>query len=519
MVKSIAGRVFQGLPYILVFIASLYRPIDADLGWHLKYGEYFFANFRILRDNIFSTQMPDYHWVNSSWATDILTYSVFQNLGFFGLTVLGALVITVTFFFFAKAARLSIWDKAFLFPCILYLEKPFFAISFRGQLLSLLFLGILFFILRSYARATAPAARARSKASLISRIPRNGKHLLFLLPLFLIWVNFHGQFILGLGLFWMWILFYLGSNVWFFIRKQTKVTRQQIAAEGVYLLVIFISCAVIVLINPFGIGVYEEAIRHFGNPWQKYIIEWMPFEKFSALWFSHLLMGVLIFLGSLFLYTDKKVKAHIPYIGIALVLFILSLMMRRYTWSLYLMMFFLLKPIASYLQPKNAKKALFVSLFLLLAAIAYVTKDKLPLKQFKAAGWNEYCMQWQCSPKAAEYMIANNLTTNPLTLYHWGGWLIWNYPALKPSIDGRMHLWRDKNGYSAFAQYYPIEQNWTDVDASQYDVVLMTWEKPVAERLVTLTEQGAWQVAYEDDFAGVFVRTASSAAKKETDVR
>ena len=74
------------IPYIIVFTASIYRPYDSDLGWHLEYGEYFFKNGHILKDNIFSTMMTDYKWANLSWATDILTYIVFNNFSFFGLT-------------------------------------------------------------------------------------------------------------------------------------------------------------------------------------------------------------------------------------------------------------------------------------------------------------------------------------------------------------------------------------------------------------------------------------------------
>lgn len=500
-------KLLSAVPYLVVFIASLYKPVDADLGWHLKYGQSFFEHGRILRENIFSTQMPDYRWVNSSWATDLITYSVFQTAGFFGLTVLGALMITLTFYFFAKAAHLSFWNQALLFPCLLYLERPFLSISFRGQLLSLAFLGTMFLILQRYANNARSTARptANKNASLLNFI-QNNKQLLLLLPVFFLWVNLHGQFILGLGLLLTWIIFHIGTILWLYRKKKTKLYRQNVTNEVVYIGAIFIGSTLIVLINPFGVGVYEEAVRHFGNPWQKYIVEWMPFEKYSPLWFSHLLMGVLIALGTVFLFIDKKIKSYVPYIGLAILLFVLSLWMRRYSWPMYFVVLFLLKPITSYFQPTSAKKALSIASIVLFATLTFSIKEKWPLQELKATSWEDYCRQWRCSAKAVEYMIANGLTDNVLTLYQWGGWLIWNYPNLKPSIDGRMHLWKDEHGYSAFAHYYPLEQNWQDIDASPYTTVLMTWEKPIAERLVTLIEEGKWQLVYDDDYAGVFVR-------------
>jgi hypothetical protein len=124
----------------LFFLPHSFRGVfvstdDLDLGWHLKYGEYFFTYGQVLRENAFSTMMPDYQWVNHSWDTDILTYAIFRTFGFFGLSV-AAVVIALTFFF-SKAARLSLWEETILCPVLLVLLYPLNAVSFRSQLLSL----------------------------------------------------------------------------------------------------------------------------------------------------------------------------------------------------------------------------------------------------------------------------------------------------------------------------------------------------------------------------------------------
>ena len=95
------------LPFVLVFVASLYRPSDADLGWHLKYGEYAVKNLSLLRENTFSTEMPDFIWPNISWGIDVINYLIFSAGGFLALTIAGALVITTTFYFLSKAFRLT----------------------------------------------------------------------------------------------------------------------------------------------------------------------------------------------------------------------------------------------------------------------------------------------------------------------------------------------------------------------------------------------------------------------------
>src|SRR5256885_13594743 len=144
--RLLMKRFFQILlsffPYAIVFVGSFFSPSDPDLGWHLKYGEYFWGHHEILRENIFSTMMPLYHWANTDWGTDVLTYLVYHFGGFLGLSVLSSLLGTSTFYFFSRAGKLRLWDQALLFPLLLYLEQPVHVISFRGQLLSLFFLGV-----------------------------------------------------------------------------------------------------------------------------------------------------------------------------------------------------------------------------------------------------------------------------------------------------------------------------------------------------------------------------------------
>jgi hypothetical protein len=461
-------------PYLIVFVISLYNPADSDLGWHLKYGEYFFKNHRILQENIFSTEIPGYKWVNSSWATDLVTYSLYDKGSFLGLSLVGALVVTLTFYFFSKAANLSFWEQAFLFPILAYLEQPLVIVSFRGHLLSLLSLGILYFLL--------------------ARFMKGKRWWLYLaVPLFTLWSNFHGEFILGLGLFLVWILFYLRKNIF--------------STDGKLLFGIFVISALATLINPFSFGIYQETLRHFGNPFQQYVIEWLPFDTYSLLWWNLEGWGIFLAINIFILIKQKKFTKNLPYIVGTAILFALSLFIRRYTWPMFLVSLPLAKNILCLIKPKEEKLQFIVpaAIFLLFyLAILYVRN---PLKDIKSMSWNTYCQRYVlCSPNSAQFLIDNGLTHNLLTFYGWGGWLIANYPQIKPSIDGRMHLWQDETGYSAFAYYYPLEQAWGNVDESKYDTVYMPPTKPIFKQMIKLVETGKWKILYQDKYAYIFSR-------------
>lgn len=480
MPGNIFKKLSHFLPYVFVFIASLYRPYDADLGWHLKYGEYFFKHGYTLNENTFSTMMPNFKWINIAWVTDVISYLIFNYLGFFGLTLVGALVITITFLFIAKAFKLSYWEKSIIFPFLLFVENPLNQVSFRGQLISIMLFSILLYLLR--------------------RGEEGGKKALYFIPiLFLIWGNIHGQFILGLGVLALWVFLRV-------VDESAKVKRIDIQAHIPFVLLLIIS-GLVVGIHPYGLEVYSDALIHFKNEDLKYVVEYLPFSDLSNLWWNQIIIALLVSTGLLFKFFDQSLRGSIVWLGLVFILYILSLSVRRYAWSMYYLTIPFLQPVAHFFKPDSKKQTNISAtvIFLILISITIVLKS--PFQQFTDMSWDTYCKEYSdCSKESVLYLKKHDLTKNLFTLYNWGGWMIWNYPEVKPLIDGRMHLWRDEKGYSAFHDYYSYEQNWSDINKSSYKTVLISHGKPLYKRLLRLEEQGKWQQVYADDRASIFVR-------------
>lgn len=475
--------------YIIVFIASLYQPTDSDLGWKLKYGEYFWQNHQVLSINIFSSMMPNYYWVNNSWATDVVTYIVYSKFDFLGLAILGSTVITLTFYFFSKAARLSLWNKMFLFPVLLYLLEPLTKESFRPQFLSLLFLSILFYFLNEY-------------------YSENRSKIYFAIPLFLVWSNFHGEYILGLGILFIWTIFYTVKK-WSEVQNDRK---ELFFGESAKLGAIFIASSLAVLINPFGAGVYTESFKHFLNPNLKFIAEWIPLPLFSIFWWKFITIGVLVSVSFFYLWSVHKIKDRLTFIIIVIILFVFGFFASRYVWRFYLFaipFLAILTDLVAKQIKENYQKLVIPSGILLLALTVLIIKA--PFRQYSSMSWDSYCDVRKCSTKAAEFLIANHLNKNNnlLTKYGLGGWLIWNYPQIRPTIDGRMVVWRDEKGYSAFREYIAVENNWVDIDKSQYTVVFTNLiNRPFLKRLVELTKTGKWKILYNDKYTAIFEKVS-----------
>lgn len=444
------------------------------MGWELKYGEYFITFHQILKINIFSTLLPNFYWINHSWGADAVLYAAFSQFGFFGLSLGGAIVITLIFYFYAKAARLSLEQCLVLFPVLFYLEQQMNKTALRPELMSLLFQGILIYLLSGYDHGRK-------------------KIIFFALPLFFLWVNVHGEFILGLGTFCLWILLRTGKSLFI---DTAKIKEEKKSADYSYPLVAFCSSALVVLINPFGIGIYWETFSHFFNPNLHYITEWLPLQAFSQDWWNLISTGVLYLTGIFLL--RKKLRSHVTFTAIAVLFLILSLFSRRYIWPFYYLTLPVFALWLSYIFPglKTMSKTALVTVLCILTVVVFAVK--YPFSNYTSMNWDTYCHVDLCSANAAKFLLSHHLNTDPhlLTDYNLGGWLIWNFPQIKPTIDGRMTIWIGQNGFNPLNHYMSYVNNNEDIDTSSYDLVFMSEvANPLLEKFVT---DKKWKIIYID---------------------
>lgn len=509
--KRFFDFIISKLPYLFVFLASLYAPLDADLGWHLKYGEYFYQHLTPLRNNLYSASMQNFHWINSSWVTDIISYTLFHLMGFLGLSIAAAFVVMLTFFFISSAFKLTFLKQAIFFPIILFLELPINNVSFRGQQLSLLFLAILLFLLNSYGKIIFSEKIKRA----------------YLIPiLFLTWANVHGEYLLGLGVLGVWIVGKLISDFLTTERKKSvfiskkkgnvvyespyrKVHVLKTLRQIRFWAIIFFLSVIVTFINPFGFLIYKEAFTHVGNADLKYIAEYIPFKDLSSDWRNIFLVGSLLLFGGIILFLSGKLIKKLPNVLVVFVLFALTLWIRRFAWAFYYSTPAIFSAFVGF-DEKNGKWIKLLGSGILLLATLLVFFYNNPLDSF-SANWSTYCDSYiACSPKSANFLTKTKIKTPLWTNYNWGGWLIWNYPNVKPLIDGRMHLWREKNGYSAFDEYYPLEQNQKDINESRFNTAYAWKGKPIADRLLELIQEKKWKLLYVDDKAIIAERIMPS---------
>lgn len=186
-ISSIKPQHFFILGCLLIIIfAALKTPYDPDMGWHFQNGQYLLEhNLKVPKTDIYTYTMPDYPLIMHEWITDILMYITYKFLGFWGLGLIFAGITTVAFYIVAKSVKAK--PEYQIIASLIGVLASFSMVGIRPQVITLLFLGILLYILHRFME--------NPQSKIIYGLPL----------LFLGWVNLHGGFVIGLFVLFLFL--------------------------------------------------------------------------------------------------------------------------------------------------------------------------------------------------------------------------------------------------------------------------------------------------------------------------
>lgn len=483
-------KLIKTLPFIFIFFYFFLPPIDTDLGWHLRYGEYFLKTGNWLRENEFTYFLADYQWANPFVLYEIIVASIYKIGGLPGLSLAFSFLITLTFWFYNKMNPKLPLINLLAFLAATALGWHVFALGMRAQIFSFLGIAILLFILQ--------------------KLKKHPKAVILLPFLFFFWANTHGGFVLGFAV--------LGLAVIDAIILMCKPISHQVwkhSYTSVLLLVSAASSAVATLINPYGVDIYKEVLRHAQYPLDKLIAEWVP-PSFEIKIFILAITLVSVFLvknsanrqkffwvalAALFAILTFKARRFIPYFGLASALAIIT---SHEKWLSKI--------------EKNVQKS---AIPLLVAGFLILFFWIVPRTLNTDTNWKEYCSANQVKQpcRAVEFIRVNPIPgQNVFTAYEWGGFLEWQMPQYKYFVDGRMPAWPTPEGKSPYTLYLEIIQaqpgyqekldkygtDWLLIGAGTFlDIELRT--KDLGER---------WKEIYRDTTAVIYTNNFENTASR-----
>lgn len=481
------------LQLLLIFLLFFLPPIDTDLGWHLRYGEYFLKTGSWLRENEFTYFLADYLWTNPFILYEIFIAVIYRLGGLVGLSLAYAGVMVTGFWLYSRIAPKLPLINLLTFLIIIGTSWHVFSLGIRAQIFSLLGVIILFWVVHKVLKTDSPLLL-----------------LLFLLPLlFSVWANTHGGFVLGLAVLGL-------AGVEAVIRMCKPIpclpARQahrvwKPSYTSVLLVVSAPLSGVAALINPFGTDIYREALQHARYPLDNLIAEWVPpGPEVKILIAVATLIAMFLVINStnrqkffwvasviLFAILTFKARRFIPYFGLATML---GIIISYEHW---------LSKVEQNFQ-KYGVPLLGIGFLVLFLWIVQHTLDV-------DTNWKEYCsanrVKQPC--RALEFIRANPIPgKNIFTAYEWGGFLEWQLPQYKYFVDGRMPTWPTSERKSPYTIYLEIIQaqpgyqerldkygtDWLLIGAGTFlDIELRT--KDLGQR---------WNEIYRDSLAVIYTK-------------
>jgi len=456
--------------------------LDPDVWWHIKTGELILATHHWPTTDAYSYTSAGAPWMSAEWFGEVLLAVVYRIGGLRGLDALlivlaGAVVLALYGFATLRSGNCK---AAFLISAI---SIPMAAVSFnlRPQML-----GYLFLILTLIA---------------MERFRQGKQRAVWMLPLlFLIWVNTHGSWIIGLGV----VGVYLASGLAGF-QSGSLEARRWTNSERLRLEIIFMLSLAAIPITPYWTRL---AAYPFMFAWSlpvnvAQIQEWqvMPFNVVSGKIFLMLVLG--FFLAQAAFHLSWRLEEFL------LFLFGTAMACLHVRFLMLFVPFF--APLAAVILARwapayNKAKDQYVVNFALMAGLVIAMLHYFPsLQQVQEKVANQFPV------RALQYLREHPVPGPLFNTYGYGGYMV--EAGYKTFIDGRGDLF-EQTGVLADYLYIKQLRPGTLQVLRGYGIrsVLMGRGEPL---LTVLAASPEWQRVYSDSLSELYVkRDAGDAHEK-----
>ncbi len=455
---------------------------DPDMWWHLKMGQVVWTTHTIPTTDIFSFTTGHHAWIPHEWLSQVTIFAAYLWGGYSGLMLWFCLASSAILI--AGYALCSLYSgnpKVSLLGALVVFVFATVGLSIRPQMIGYLLL-LLELILIHFGRT------------------RSARWFWALPPLFVLWINCHGSFFLGLlvagaFLFASFFAFQAGSLI--ARRWDSRSRTTLIAALAVSIPALFL--------NPDGLKqvLYPLDTLVHQPVGLSTVQEWLPLALNSQrgilflLTLAAILLLVVVRKSDLYFEELILLAAGVWLAGSHdRMLFVFGIFaapifsrMLAGLWENY-------DPAADRIAPN----AVLMGLALLVCWAAFPGRPSLA-EQIAAK-----------SPvKAVQFIQAHRLAGPMLNDYNDGGYLIWAMPEHPVFIDGRGDVFEWTGVLQQFGDWANLNSDPEALlDKYRIQFCLLSQGMPEARVLPLL---GSWKAVYSDDLNVVLVRSSSSLSK------
>jgi hypothetical protein len=487
-------RYSPGLILVSIAIADSIRRPDPDLWGHILFGQAVLRLHQLLLHDTFSYSAAGHYFYDHEWLTDVLTAAIFNLAGVFGLILLKlactAVVILALAAVVAETGSSTLIQFAVLIGSAVVIKPQ---LQFRPQSFTFALLAVLIYLLTSDAY-------------------RRAGRLWLAVPLFAIWANLHGGFIMGIAA--------LGTYA------AMSGLQDVLAGRGydraIRLAAITGAATLATLATPYGLGTWYAIGHALRNPYTRVVIvEWQPLASAAlAHWQQHKFLvsnydiGIAMISVTAVSWALTIEAEDLPLFAIAAVMAIAAFISNR---NLPIAMIALAAPLARHLprawqkmmsakgSARPPQRSGWINQAILVA---------LSIVMFVQSGFFSRSLT---SPdpypaSACQFMKKHQLRGNILNTFQWGDYLIWHMaPESKVFIDGRYDTVFPLEIIYKFA-LFNFNLPGADAVLSEFpnDFVLI---KPDSGSRKLMDARTDWKLIYYDASSRLYAQGESAAAK------
>jgi hypothetical protein len=469
--KSQYNLLARILVYCYAINAFSYTGADFDLWGHIKFGEDIWQSGSVPTTDPYNYTFPNHAWFNHEWLSEVLFYLLYKVFGSTGILIfkmgLGLTIIhLLSQLYFERSKNIPVY--CFFF--ILWTHAVSMGFASRPHLITFLCLTVLLVILYRYSEG---------KRGAIWGVP----------PLMVLWVNCHGGFVAGFGIFGMFVLVESITR----IREQGKPDPTLFYTLGISFLAL--------LVNPYGYHLLTFLLETI--PRERQVQEWWPIPLWSTQ-YIHFKILALLFVVCLFSPMRKRpwelaIVAFSIYYGFS--------HRRHSVLAAILLVPMVAACIAQWVESRtdsHNKRAwphwVHVGVLVSMGLFAGFQLSHNYIK------WQRHGFQIHVDPAinpvySVRFLKENGLNGNILTTSNWGEYVIWKLPESKVSVDGRYWTVYPPD---SIIQNMVFQNGWEGwkyyLDLYPHDIILTVLKNQALE-----SHEG-WVKIYQDDNSRIFVR-------------
>ena len=467
------------------------RVGDPDYWWHTLTGRLIYQQRGLVRADLYTYTVSGTPWTDHEYGAQVLFYALTRAGGLTAVSVFFALLILAGFWLIlARARTLGAAPLITGAALVLGAGAGFFMWGAEPQMFDFLFIAL--------------------ELLLIERFLAGRYRALYVMPVVVVvWANLHGGFVfaflvlgvllVSLAVRWLWTG-----------RPASDLTLLRRAA------LVTVACVVASLITPWGPDLFLYVWRtQFSSQLSSFIAEWQSPDFHLATMIGFEIMLVLVLAGFalrrprlfdvLLILAATLLALHAVRFTVIFVAVATPIVALQWTAGWELVRGRLSGMRVRRLPPRDAA-------VMLAAALAIVAAGSIGFAVNTLRGQTA-STQANYPVAAADWLAAHpGVGTRVFNQFDWGGYLAYRF---YPTQNRRLFIYGEAElmGDELLAEYVDVNQlhpNWQQVlDSHGVDYVVFAPGRPLDAALM---ESPAWQLAYSDSVADIFVRRPATAA-------